>query len=155
MKTLKYLIPLVALWTLSCTSNKAKTQVKESVVEEVSLEAKPAIGDTVSLPSGLKYKILQEGIGRKPTANSKVRVHYHGTLTNGKVFDSSIKRGTPLTFNLNQVIKGWQEGLQLMKEGAIYELYIPSKLGYGSRGAGSSIPPFADLIFRVELLKVF
>ena len=104
--------------------------------------------------SGLQYKVIQEGTGEKPAMNSKVRVHYEGKLLNGEVFDSSISRGEPLEFMLTQVIAGWTEGLQLMSVGSKYRLFIPAKLGYGSRGAGQAIPPDAALIFDVELLAV-
>lgn len=106
--------------------------------------------------SGLQYKVISLGpdSGRSPKATDKVRVHYKGSLTDGKVFDSSYDRGEPIEFPLNGVIPGWTEGLQLMKEGDKFELYIPSNLGYGPRGAGGVIPPNAILIFEVELLKV-
>jgi len=90
--------------------------------------------------SGLQYKVITEGTGNKPTATDKVKVHYEGKLINGTIFDSSYQRGEPITFGLNQVIPGWTEGLQLMSEGAVYELYIPTDLGYGDRAAGQ-IPP--------------
>ncbi len=108
----------------------------------------------VILPSGLQYKVLREGNGRKPKATDQVRCHYEGMLIDGTLFDSSLQRGEPATFPLNGVIKGWTEGLQLMQEGAKYRFFIPYHLAYGSRGAGSSIPPFATLIFDVELLEV-
>ena len=104
--------------------------------------------------SGLQYEALKEGKGKTPTAENTVEVHYRGTLINGTEFDSSYKRNTSVSFPLNGVIKGWTEGLQLMKEGAKYKFYIPSELAYGNRGAGSSIPPHATLIFEIELLKV-
>ena len=104
--------------------------------------------------SGLQYKVIEEGTGKKPTINSKVRVHYQGSLLDGTVFDSSIQRGEPLEFMLTQVIAGWTEGLQLMSEGSKYRLFIPAKLGYGSRGAGQAIPPDAALIFDVELIAI-
>jgi len=108
----------------------------------------------VVLPSGLQYKVLTEGSGKKPKATDSVRCHYEGRLTDGKVFDSSYKRGEPATFPLNGVIAGWTEGVQLMNEGAKYRFFIPYNLAYGENGAGAMIPPFAALVFDVELIKV-
>ncbi len=108
----------------------------------------------VTLPSGLQYEVLREGDGKKPKATDQVECHYEGTLINGQVFDSSYRRGETATFPLNQVIKGWTEGLQLMQEGSKYRFYIPYTLGYGANGAGQAIPPYATLIFDVELIKV-
>lgn len=108
----------------------------------------------ITLPSGLQYQVLQEGNGKSPKATDKVVCHYKGMLVDGTMFDSSIQRGEPATFPLNGVIAGWTEGLQLMKEGAKYRFFIPYHLGYGERGAGASIPPFATLIFDVELIEV-
>ena len=105
-------------------------------------------------PSGLQYKVIKEGTGRKPRATDRVRCHYEGTFTDGRVFDSSYKRGEPADFGLNQVIKGWTEGLQLMAEGAKYELYIPYQLAYGETGSQGAIPPCCALRFVVELIKV-
>lgn len=107
----------------------------------------------ITLPSGLQYEVLATGEGRQPKATDKVQCHYHGTLIDGMVFDSSVQRGTPAVFGVNQVIPGWVEALQLMNEGSRWKLYIPSKLGYGAQGAGP-IPPHATLIFEVELIKV-
>lgn len=104
--------------------------------------------------SGLQYEVLEATIGQKPKATDTVKVHYEGTLIDGTVFDSSYERGEPIEFPLNGVIKGWTEGLQLMPVGAKYKLYIPYELGYGERGAGQNIPPYATLIFTVELLEI-
>lgn len=108
----------------------------------------------VVLPSGLQYMILAEGKGKQPTATDTVTVQYRGTLIDGTEFDSSYKRGQPVTFALNQVIKGWTEGVQLMKEGEKIRLFVPSELGYGDRGAGAQIGPNTALIFEIELLSV-
>ena len=104
--------------------------------------------------SGLQYLVLQEGTGASPAATDTVKVHYEGTLINGQIFDSSIKRGEPVEFPLNHVIPGWTEGLQLMKIGAKYRFFIPSELAYGEHGAGEMIPPNSALIFEVELLDI-
>ena len=108
----------------------------------------------ITLPSGLQYQVLKEGNGKKPSAKDTVMCHYEGFLIDGTVFDSSIQRGEPATFPLQQVIAGWTEGLQLMQEGAKYRFFIPYRLAYGEGGAGQSIPPFAALIFDVELIQV-
>jgi peptidylprolyl isomerase len=110
--------------------------------------------DVVTTESGLQYKVLTKGTGEiHPSATDRVKVHYHGTLIDGTVFDSSVARGKPIEFGLNQVIKGWTEGLQLMVEGEKTRLFIPSELGYGNRSAGS-IPAGSTLIFDVELIKI-
>ena len=108
----------------------------------------------ITLPSGLQYQVLKEGNGKKPKAKDTVMCHYEGFLIDGTVFDSSVQRGEPATFPLQQVIAGWTEGLQLMQEGAKYRFFIPYRLAYGEGGAGNSIPPFAALIFDVELIQV-
>ncbi|WP_299000706.1 FKBP-type peptidyl-prolyl cis-trans isomerase [uncultured Tenacibaculum sp.] len=104
--------------------------------------------------SGLQYIVLKEGEGEAPTASSRVKVHYHGTLTDGTVFDSSVERGEPSEFGVGQVIKGWTEGLQLMKPGAKYKFFIPQDLAYGAQQRGQHIKPFSALVFEVELLEV-
>lgn len=104
--------------------------------------------------SGLQYEVIESGDGATPGASDKVRVHYHGTLVDGTVFDSSVKRGQPIEFPVNGVIKGWTEALQNMKVGDKWKLYIPQELGYGTQGAGGAIAPYSALIFEVELLGV-
>lgn len=108
----------------------------------------------VVLPSGLQYLVEKEGTGRKPTAQDSVKCHYEGRLTDGTVFDSSYRRGEPATFPLSGVIAGWTEGLQHMAEGAKYRFFIPYNLAYGERGAGANIPPYAALVFDVELIEI-
>lgn len=109
----------------------------------------------VTLPSGLQYEVITEGnIGRQAKATDQVQCHYEGTLIDGTLFDSSIKRGQPAVFGVNQVIPGWVEALQLMPEGAKWKLFIPSDLAYGAQGAGEMIPPHSTLVFEVELQKI-
>ena len=108
----------------------------------------------VTLPSGLQYKVLKAGTGEKPAATDKVKVHYTGKLLNGETFDSSVDRGEPITFPLNQVIKGWTEGVQLMNVGSKYTFWIPSDLAYGDQGAGGKIEPGSTLTFDVELIEI-
>ena len=108
----------------------------------------------ITLPSGLQYQVLKEGNGKKPSAKDQVKCHYEGFLIDGTVFDSSVQRGEPAVFGLQQVIAGWTEGLQLMQEGAKYRFFIPYRLAYGESGAAGAIPPFAALIFDVELIQV-
>jgi len=108
----------------------------------------------IVLPSGLQYEVLKQGDGRKPLSTEKVTCHYHGTLTDGTVFDSSVQRGAPATFPVNGVIKGWQEILPMMPMGSKYRVFIPQELAYGERGAGDAIKPFSALIFEIELLGI-
>ena len=129
-------------------SRKAKSAGEDFLAANAKKEG------VVTLPSGLQYQVLREGNGKRPKATDQVRCHYEGTLINGTVFDSSYKRGEPAVFGLNQVIKGWTEGVQLMQEGAKYRFFIPYDLAYGERGAGQQIPPFAALIFDVEFIEV-
>lgn len=133
----------------------AEEKGKVAKVEgEAYLEENGKKDDVVTLPSGLQYKVLSEGNGKKPKATDQVKCHYEGMLVDGTLFDSSIQRGEPATFGLNQVIAGWTEGLQLMQEGAKYRFFIPYHLGYGEQGAGGLIPPFATLVFDVELIEI-
>lgn len=121
---------------------------------EKYLKDNAARSEVTVLPSGLQYEVLREGTGRKPKATDSVKCHYEGFLTDGTLFDSSLQRGEPAVFGLQQVIAGWTEGLQLMQEGAKYRFFIPYMLGYGESGAGQSIPPYSALVFDVELIKV-
>lgn len=118
------------------------------------LEANAKKQGVITTASGLQYTVLKTGDGKRPQATDRVRCHYEGTLIDGTVFDSSYKRGEPAVFGVNQVIQGWVEALQLMNEGSKWRLFIPYNLGYGAHGAGNSIPPYATLIFDVELIKV-
>ena len=134
---------------------KGEEKVKDVKAEGENFLAENAKKEgVVTLPSGLQYQVLKEGNGKSPKATDQVKCHYEGTLINGKIFDSSYRRNEPATFPLNGVIAGWTEGLQLMKEGAKYRFFIPFNLAYGTRGAGQDIPPYAALIFDVELIEV-
>ena len=134
---------------------KEKQQAEENIAKgKAYLEENGKREGVITTKSGLQYEVLTEGTGKSPKATDKVRCHYEGRLTDGSVFDSSYQRGEPADFGLNQVIAGWTEGVQLMKEGAKYRFHIPYLLGYGERGAGASIPPYATLVFDVELIKV-
>lgn len=161
-----------SLVALSACGNKNKAEAADTIVEDVQETAAPvdslaaifadadkksdvATDSTYAVtPTGLKYMIVQEGTGKAPSATDNVTVHYTGRLTDGTVFDSSVSRGEPATFPLNRVIPGWTEGLQLMKEGGKAIFFIPSELGYGPDGAPPVIPPYASLIFEVELIRV-
>jgi len=118
------------------------------------LEANKQKTGVVALPSGLQYEIITEGTGAKPTATSSVTCHYHGTLIDGTVFDSSVKRGQPATFPLNRVIKGWTEGLQLMPTGSKWRFFLPPDLAYGEQQVSAQIGPNSTLVFEVELLSI-
>ena len=135
---------LALLLTAACASSPSYDYLAENAQRE----------GVVVRASGLQYRVLKEGTGVRPGVRDSVTVHYRGKLTDGRVFDSSYQRGEPATFQLNRVIKGWTEGLSLMREGAKWVLFIPPELGYGSQGAGQMIGPNETLIFEVELLKV-
>ena len=129
-------------------SKKAKAEGEAFLAQNAKREG------VKTTASGLQYEVLEATLGQKPKATDTVRVHYEGTLIDGTVFDSSYKRGESISFPLNGVIKGWTEGLQLMSVGSKYKLFIPYQLAYGEHGAGASIPPYAALIFTVELLAI-
>lgn len=135
---------------------EAQVKVNEKNIEEgVKFLLKNAQREgVITTDSGLQYEVITEGKGVVPSASDTVKVHYHGTLLNGKVFDSSVDRGEPATFGVTQVIHGWVEALQLMPVGSKWKLYIPSDLAYGVRGAGESIAPHTTLVFEVELLDI-
>lgn len=135
-------------------TRNAQLAVKNKAAGDAFLAANKNQPGVETLPDGLQYLVLTKGTGATPTPSDTVTVNYRGTLIDGTEFDSSYKRNEPIEFPLNQVIRGWTEGVQLMKEGAKYQFYIPSKLAYGSRGAGGAIGPDETLIFDVELLKV-
>jgi FKBP-type peptidyl-prolyl cis-trans isomerase FklB len=140
--------------------NKFFTELEEKMNAENIEKSKNFLAENAkregvtTLASGLQYEVIKEGNGKKPSATDKVKCHYEGTLIDGTLFDSSIKRGEPTEFGLNQVIKGWTEALQLMTEGSKWRLYLPSELAYGAQGAGEAIPPHSALIFDVELIEV-
>jgi len=133
---------------------EAKMNAENIEKGKVFLEENAKKEGVITLPSGLQYQVINEGTGKKPNATDKVKCHYEGTLIDGTLFDSSIKRGQPAVFGVNQVIRGWVEALQLMSEGAKWRLFIPSELGYGAQQAGELIPPHSTLIFEVELIEV-
>jgi len=130
-----------------------ESEAQKKVNEDFLLENKTK-ENVVTTASGLQYIVLKEGTGVSPMKNSKVKVHYHGTLIDGTVFDSSVDRGEPIDFNVSQVIEGWTEGLQLMKVGSKFKFFIPQNLAYKERQAGKNIKPFSTLIFEVELLEI-
>ena len=132
-------------------NDKASSNLEEGKVFLDANKLKPGV---ITLPSGLQYEVITEGSGIKPLASNKVTCHYHGTLIDGTVFDSSVKRGEPATFPLNMVIKGWTEGLQLMSVGSKWRFFLPPQLAYGDRQTGGSIGPNSTLVFEVELLGV-
>jgi FKBP-type peptidyl-prolyl cis-trans isomerase len=144
------------------TTELGQAAEKQAAREKAEMDAAKAANEAAlrqfangkTTASGLKYVVEREGTGAAPSATSNVTVHYTGKFTDGRIFDSSVQRGQPATFGLNQVIKGWTEGLQLMKEGAKYTFYIPYQLAYGEQGYPGAIPPKSDLIFEVELIKV-
>jgi len=143
---------------ISITEKRAKMNADKAAENlkagQEFLESNKAADGVIALPSGLQYMVLTQGTGPKPSATSTVKCHYHGTLINGTVFDSSVQRGQPASFPLNMVIKGWTEGLQLMPQGSKWRFFIPADLGYGNRSAGAQIGANSALIFDVELLEI-
>jgi FKBP-type peptidyl-prolyl cis-trans isomerase FklB len=131
-------------------------KASQGTIEEgkAFLEANAKRTEVTTLASGLQYEVITAGVGATPQASDTVKVHYHGSLINGTVFDSSVQRGEPATFGVTQVISGWVEALQLMPVGSKWKLYIPSDLAYGARGAGQQIGPHTTLVFEVELLDI-
>ena len=132
-------------------NDKATANLKAGQDFLAANKEKPGVTE---LPSGLQYEVITEGTGEKPLASNKVTCHYHGTLIDGTIFDSSVKRGQPASFPLNMVIKGWTEGLQLMSVGSKWRFFIPANLGYGDRQVSAQIGPNCTLIFEVELLGI-
>jgi FKBP-type peptidyl-prolyl cis-trans isomerase len=154
IKSLATALALASTTILTTTTTMAQDSASNLQKGQAFLKenaTKPGVHTT---PSGLQYKVITEGHGRSPVATDTVLVHYRGTTIDGTEFDSSYKRNEPISFPLNGVIPGWTEGVQLMKEGGKMELFIPSNLAYGSRGAGGVIAPDSTLIFDIELLKV-
>lgn len=157
MSTMKFVIGMLALGILMFFVNqyRVSTKAKENIqLGQAFLDDNGALDDVQTTTSGLQYKVLETGTGTThPNASDQVKVHYHGTLIDGTVFDSSVDRGEPITFGLNQVIPGWTEGLQLMVVGEKTRFFIPSNLAYGNRAAGK-IKPGSTLIFDVELIGI-
>lgn len=146
-------IALVIFYFVKNSTNKQEALENNAIAKDF-LATNKANSEIHETPSGLQYQVLQNGQGKvHPTASSKVKVHYHGTLIDGTVFDSSVQRGEPISFPLNQVIKGWTEGVQLMVEGDKFKFFIPAELAYGN-GSTGNIPPGSLLIFEVELLEI-
>ena len=155
---MKYIVLAVvialAIFYFTRNSNNKKLTLENNTVASDFLAQNKANEDVIETASGLQYQVLQKGEGEvHPSASSKVKVHYHGLLIDGTVFDSSVERGEPISFGLNQVISGWTEGVQLMVVGDKYKFFIPSKLAYGDRATGK-ITPGSLLIFEVELLDI-
>lgn len=155
MKFILIIILIALAFFIFSRMNQNKVSAAENIrLGEVFLEQNKQKEDIIETASGLQYQVLTKGEGKEnPLATSKVKVHYHGTLLDGTVFDSSVDRGEPISFGLNQVIKGWTEGVQLMVEGDKFRFYIPSNLAYGDRAAGK-IAPGSLLIFDVELIEI-
>ncbi len=152
--------PQIAFQEAQTILNKFFKELEDQAAGAAKAEGERFLAENAKRPSvkvtasGLQYEVLTPSLGQKPKATDRVKVHYEGTLPDGTVFDSSYRRGEPISFALNQVIAGWTEGLQLMSIGSKYKLFIPYQLGYGERGAGAQIPPYSALVFTVELLGI-
>ncbi|GAA6173260.1 FKBP-type peptidyl-prolyl cis-trans isomerase [Colwellia sp. KU-HH00111] len=147
------IIAMIAIY-FTRSSNNAKAAIENNAIAKKFLANNKTVENVIETASGLQYQILEQGDGTEhPTASSKVKVHYHGSLLDGTVFDSSVERGEPISFGLNQVISGWTEGVQLMVVGDKFKFFIPSTLGYGDRAAGK-IAAGSLLIFEVTLLEI-
>ena len=149
-----YFQPITTRYNKIMEEKKMAQSAGEITAGKEFLENNAKRKEVVTLPSGLQYVVIKEGSGKKPTIADKVKTHYHGTLIDGTIFDSSVDRGQPATFGVGQVIKGWQEGIPLMTPGSKYTFYIPQDLAYGMRSPSPKIPAGATLIFEVELLEV-
>ncbi|CAA6817384.1 MAG: FKBP-type peptidyl-prolyl cis-trans isomerase FklB (EC [uncultured Aureispira sp.] len=147
------LLVVIGVWVSKSAERQKEAAAKALADGQQFLKENTQRDGIITTASGLQYEILQEGEGDKPTLSSSVTTHYHGTLSDGTVFDSSVERGQPATFGVSQVIKGWQEGIPLMSAGAKYRFYVPQELAYGMRSPSPSIPPGSMLIFEVELLS--
>ena len=156
MMTLRFLVAATTLCLLGCNHSTKTNDDSNSGANAPDAAAAPATSNEMKITaSGLKYQVLKHGSGTKsPKATDTVKVHYHGTLLNGTVFDSSVQRGEPISFPLNGVIPGWTEGLQLMHIGDKFKFEIPPNLAYGDRSPGAGIPPNSTLVFEVELLAI-
>ncbi len=155
MKKYGYLLACLMIVATTLSAGAAETLAERNLRDGAEFLGANAIKPGVkTTKSGLQYLVIKEGTGKQPSAADSVTVNYRGTLLDGTEFDSSYKRNKPITFPLSQVIRGWTEGVQLMKEGATYRFFIPSNLAYGPRGVGGLIGPNATLIFDVELISV-
>ncbi len=157
MRFFSYFLPTLVLGLLVTACQTKDSDVESATVQPSdpsAIAGATASGGMKTTYSGLQYQVLRPGTGRRPTEYNRVKVHYHGTLQNGTVFDSSVPRGEPIVLGLNQVIPGWREGIPLMREGAKYRFIVPPNLAYGARGAPPKIGPNETLTFEVELFQV-
>jgi len=154
LKFVHIILFIVTFSSVSCLKDELSDGNKTTKADGIAFLEENALKEgVITTASGLQYKVLETATGDKPTASDRVKVHYHGTFINGTVFDSSVNRGVPATFRLNEVIKGWIEGVQLMNVGEKYKFFIPYNLAYGARDY-SGIPGYSALIFEVELIEI-